>query len=43
MRFAGTTMTEQLGFALGNLAVFFLLIAAQNKSLKHALAWIGFA
>ncbi len=41
IRFAGTTMTEQLGFALGNLAVFFLLIGAQNKSLIHALLGLG--
>ena len=41
LRFAGTTMTEQLGFALGNLAIFFLLIAAQSKSLKHALLGLG--
>jgi len=40
-RFAGTTMTEQLGFALGNLAVFFLLIAAQDKSFKHAFPGLG--
>jgi len=40
-RFAGTTMTEQLGFALGNLAVFFLLISAQNESLRHALFGLG--
>lgn len=41
LRFAGTTMTEQLGFALGNLAVFFLLISSQNKSLKLALGGLG--
>jgi hypothetical protein len=41
LRFAGTTMTEQLGFALGSLAVFFLLIGARTKSLKHALSGLG--
>jgi hypothetical protein len=41
IRFAGTTMTEQLGFALGNLAVFFLLIASQDKNLNHALLGLG--
>jgi hypothetical protein len=41
MRFAGTTMTEQLGFALGNLAVYFLLIAAQNKNLRYAFPGLG--
>jgi len=30
LRFAGTTMTEQLGFALGNLAVFFLLTGCRG-------------
>ena len=40
-RFAGTTMTEQLGFALGNLAVFFLLIASKNKNIIHALLGLG--
>ncbi len=41
LRFAGTTMTEQLGFVLGNLGVFFLLIAAQNRNLMHALLGLG--
>jgi len=41
LRFAGTTMTEQLGFAFGNLAMFFLLIGARTKSLKHALSGLG--
>lgn len=41
LRFAGTTMTEQLGFALGNLAVYFLLIGAQNKDLKSALTGLA--
>ncbi len=41
LRFAGTTMTEQLGFALGNLAMFFLLIGSQRKSFKHALLGLG--
>jgi hypothetical protein len=41
LRFVGTAMTEQLGFAFGNLAVFFLLLSAQNRNLKHALLGLG--
>ena len=47
LRFAGTSMTEQLGFGLGNLAMFFLLTAIQKKEFKACthrvrpyLAWL---
>ena len=40
-RFSGTTMTEQLGFAAGNLALFFLLIGARSGSLWRTLFGLG--
>ena len=41
IRFAGKTMTEQLGFVLGNLALFFLLIGAHEKNMRKALFGLG--
>jgi hypothetical protein len=40
-RFSGQTTTEQLGFALGNLALFFLLAGGFTKSLWRALLGLG--
>lgn len=40
-RFSGTTLSEQLGFAAGNLALFFLLIGAHTGSLIKALFGLG--
>ena len=40
-RFSGTTMTEQLGFAGGNLAIFFLIIGAKTRSIWKALFGLG--
>ncbi|MCI0608136.1 MAG: glycosyltransferase family 39 protein [Anaerolineae bacterium] len=40
-RFSGTTLSEQLGFAAGNLALFFLLIGAHTGSLSKALFGLG--
>ncbi len=40
-RFAGKTLTEQLGFALGNLALFFLLVGVQTRSFWRALFGLG--
>jgi hypothetical protein len=36
-RFSGTTLSEQLGFAAGNLALFFLLLGTHTGSLSKAL------
>jgi hypothetical protein len=40
-KFAGKILTEQLGFALGNLALFFLLAGGYTKSLWRALLGLG--
>jgi len=40
-RFTGETSTEQLGFVLGNLAVFFLLVGVQTRSFWRALFGLG--
>ena len=40
-RFAGKAMTEQLGFALGNLALFFLLVGVQSRSFWRTLFGLG--
>jgi hypothetical protein len=41
LRFAGVTTSEQLGFAAGNLALFFLLIGAHTRSLWKVLLGLG--
>ncbi|MCM2313757.1 MAG: hypothetical protein NDJ92_01220, partial [Thermoanaerobaculia bacterium] len=41
VRFAGTTLTEQLGFALGNLALFFLLAGVLGRRVGLALVGLG--
>jgi len=40
-RFAGTILTEQLGFCLGNLSLFFFFVGAYSKNLKHILVGLG--
>ncbi|MDP1709359.1 MAG: hypothetical protein Q8L21_00530, partial [Candidatus Komeilibacteria bacterium] len=40
-RFTGETSSEQLGFALGNLALFFLLVGVQTRSFWRALFGLG--
>lgn len=41
VRFAGTTLTEQLGFVLGNLALFFLLAGVLGRRVWLALLGVG--
>ena len=41
IRFAGLTLTEQLGFALANLALFFLLVGTHMRSLWRVLFGLG--
>ena len=41
IRFSGVTTSEQLGFAAGNFALFFLLIGAHTRSMWKALFGLG--
>ncbi|HMD81875.1 MAG TPA: hypothetical protein VKE92_11235, partial [Anaerolineales bacterium] len=41
LRFSGVTTSEQLGFAAGNLAIFFLMIGAHTRSLWKVLFGLG--
>lgn len=40
-RFSGVTTSEQLGFAAGNLALYFLLIGAHTRDMRKALFGLG--
>lgn len=41
VRFAGTTLSEQLGFLLGNLALFFLMAGVVRRNLSFGLLGLG--